>query len=203
MSEKSKRAWGTSFRLGIGAIALVAAAMAQGPVWAKAATLTASELNSELEGGYRVASGDKLRITVFDEPTLTGEYQVGVGGGLSVPLIDEVACNGLTPEQIASAISTKLKEGGYVLVPVVSVEILEHRPFYILGEVKTPGEYPYKGNLTFEQAVAIAGGFTPRANHGAIMLKREDWPNERKVKIDGHALKIAPGDTIRVTESFF
>lgn len=163
----------------------------------------ASQINSELKAGYHVAAGDKLRVTVFDEPSLTGEYVIGVGGELSLPLIDAIPAGGQTPTTLAQLITEKLKAGGYVLTPRVAVEIIAHRPFYILGEVKQPGEYPYSGDLTFEQAVARAGGFTPRANRRVIEMRRQDWSASQRVKLDGQALKIAPGDTITVRESFF
>ena len=181
----------------IGATAPVTAATARSPVQ------LASDLNSEMDHGYHVAAGDKLRVTVFGEPTLTGEYPVGVGGDLSLPLIDAIAAEGDTPKQVAKLITNALTAGGYVLDPRVAVEILEHRPFYILGEVKNPGEYPYNGDMTFEQAVARAGGFTPRANRHLISLRRQQWPAEQRVKLDGVALKIEPGDTIKVSEALF
>lgn len=189
--------------LAIFGFVMVSAMLLQAPASARADTITVEELNSQLQAGYRVAAGDKLSITVFDEPALTGEYQIGVDGALSMPLIDELPSIGLSAEQIETNVANSLKDGGYVLVPRVSVEIIAHRPFYILGEVREPGEYPYNGNLTFEQSVALAGGFTPRANRKTIMIRREGWTEERRVRMDGQVLKIAPGDTIRIKESFF
>jgi polysaccharide export outer membrane protein len=168
-----------------------------------ARVVSVGQLNSELGGGYHVAAGDNLRVTVFDEPTLTGEYLIGVGGELSLPLIDAIAADGKSTRELARIISEKLKAGGYVLAPRVAVEITKHRPFYILGEVKKPGEYPYSGDLTFEQAVASAGGFTPRANHRMITIRREGLSEQLRVRLESDALKIAPGDTITVRESFF
>jgi polysaccharide biosynthesis/export protein len=173
------------------------------PAMAKSPTLTAAQLNSELATGYRVAAGDRVKVTVFDEPTLTGEYLIGVGGSLSMPLISSIAVEGRNIAEIEATIAEKLKVGGYVLLPKVSVEILRHRPFYILGEVNKPGEYPYTGDLTFEQAVATAGGFTPRANRRNISLRRQGWANSQRVRLSDQALKIAPGDTISVRESIF
>jgi polysaccharide export outer membrane protein len=184
-------------------LALVAAFAVWEPATAGNRTLHASELNGQLDGGYHVAAGDKLRVTVFGEATLTGEYTIGVGGDLSLPLIESIPANQHTPKQLAQMISDSLKKGGYVLDPRVAVEILEHRPFYILGEVKAPGEYPYNGDMTFEQAVARAGGFTARANRRTVSILRQDWPRQQRVKLDGEPLKIAPGDTITVNEAFF
>lgn len=159
--------------------------------------------NSELDGGYHVADGDKLRVTVFDEAALTGAYTIGDGGVLAMPLIDSIDAHGKTTDQLAQAIAKKLKDGGYVLSPRVAVEITEHRPFYILGEVAKPGEYPYSGELTVAQAVAKAGGYTPRADKGVVQIKRQDWKTAKKIRFNSQILKVAPGDTITVPEAFF
>ncbi|WP_338468414.1 polysaccharide biosynthesis/export family protein [Novosphingobium sp. ZN18A2] len=165
--------------------------------------MSAQSANSELTDGYRLASGDKVKVNVFDVTALTGEYQVGDGGVLSMPLIQPINVKGMTTLRLADAISQELKAGGYVLTPRVSVEIVEHRPFYILGEVEKPGEYPYSGELTLDQAIAMAGGFTARANKSVVRLKRADWPNARRIRLGDMALKIAPSDTITVEEAFF
>lgn len=159
--------------------------------------------NQDLTQGYQVASGDKLRVTVFDEPNLTGEYEIGVDGELSLPLIEAIPAAGVTTSKMSELIATKLKEGGYVLAPRVSVEIILHRPFFILGEVVKPGEYSYSGDLTLDQAVAKAGGYTARAEKKAITLRRQQWASARRVKLDSTPLKIAPGDTITIQEAFF
>lgn len=174
-----------------------------GSLHAGAPLVSAEKINADLVAGYQVAPGDKLRITVFDEAALTGDYEVGDDGAVAFPLIDPVRATGLTTSGLAKAISEELVRGGYVLVPRVAIEITEHRPFYILGEVTTPGEYPYSGNLTLNQAVAKAGGFTARANKRVVKLQRQSSAGAIKVKLDGTPLKIAPGDTIIVQEAFF
>ncbi|CCA91959.1 MULTISPECIES: polysaccharide biosynthesis/export family protein [unclassified Novosphingobium] len=177
--------------------------LATAPAQAGLPLRSAQEANAGLVSGYQVSTGDKLRITVFDEPTLTGDYEVGDDGAVAFPLIDPVDVNGLTTSELAKAISTRLQKGGYVLVPKVAVEVTEHRPFYILGEVTKPGEYPYSGELTLNQAVAKAGGFTARANKRVIKLQRQSAQVATRIKLDGTPLKIAPGDTIIIQESFF
>jgi len=162
-----------------------------------------SQVNAGLTEGYQIAGGDKLKITVFDEPTLTGDYEVSLDGDLSLPLIGPVNAAGMTSDTLSEAISTTLREGGYVLSPRVAVEILEHRPFFILGEVKAPGEYPYVGKLTLEQAVAKAGGFSARADKRTIILLRQGWSSPKRIKLGGTPLMIAPGDTVTVQEAFF
>lgn len=166
-------------------------------------TATVAELNRDLPGAYRITAGDKLKITVFDEANLTGEYLVGLGGELSMPLIGSIDVRNLQGVAVADVIAARLKEGGYVLSPRVSVEILSHRPFYILGEVNKPGEYPHSSGMTLEQAVAMAGGYTRRANTKSVVLKRSSWSQSERVRLDKSALEIAPGDTITVRESFF
>ena len=165
--------------------------------------VSVAQVNQGLTEGYRVGAGDKLRVTVFDEPTLTGDYEIGVGGELSLPLLEAIPVGDMTVDAISTIVEEKLAEGGYVLAPRVSVEIVEHRPFFILGEVQTPGEYPYNGDLTLEQAVAKAGGYTPRADKGSVILRRQDWTESKRVKLDGPSMRVAPGDTITVQEAFF
>lgn len=173
-----------------------------GYAWA-GTSLTVEESNRGLASGYQVAAGDKLRITVFDEPTLTGDYQIGDDGAVAFPLIEPVRATGLNTAELADTISRELQKGGYVLVPRVAIEVTEHRPFYILGEVAKPGEYPYSGELTLNQAVAKAGGFTARANKRVVKLQRQSSSAAARIKLDGTPLKIAPGDTIIVQEAFF
>ena len=166
-------------------------------------TDTIASVNQSVTRGYRITAGDNLRVTIFDEPELTGEYSVGDGGTLALPLIDAINAGGLTSIELTELIASRYRAGGYVLAPRVAVEVLEQRPFYILGEVGEPGEYPYSGTITLEQAIAIAGGYTPRADRGWVILRREDWDTARLLRLDGTALRIAPGDTITVRESFF
>lgn len=159
--------------------------------------------NASIAEGYRVGAGDKLKITVFDEETLSGEYEVGDGGSIALPLIETIEADNKTANEISGMIAQKLVGGGFVLDPRVAVEIITYRPFFILGEVAEPGEYPYSGGLTLEQAIAKAGGYTPRAEKRRIELRRHHWNSARQVELDGQSLQIAPGDTITVLESFF
>ena len=165
--------------------------------------MSVADANSALVQGYRIAGGDKVRVAVFDEPSLTGDFDIGLDGGLSLPLVGTIAAEGKSPEQLSNEIAGALSAGGYVLNPRVSVDVAQHRPFYILGEVQTPGEYPYVGDLTVEQAIAKAGGYTPRAARSEIVLRRADWPEARRIRLGTIPLLIGPGDTIRVEEAFF
>jgi polysaccharide export outer membrane protein len=167
------------------------------------ALVSVSEANAGLTQGYRIAGGDKLKVTVFDEPTLSGEFGVGLDGSLTLPLIAAVKASGRTTDELVTRISTALAQGGYVLSPHVSVEVTQHRPFYILGEVNAPGEYPYIGDLTVDQAIAKAHGYSARAKKSEVVLRRQGWEEGKRVRLDTAPLLIAPGDTITVEEAFF
>lgn len=169
-----------------------------------APSMTVEQANASVATGNNLGAGDRVKVTVFDEPSLSGEFDVGLDDELVMPLVSAIEVGGMSTDQLAGVISAKLIEGGYVLDPIVSVEILSHRPFYILGEVKQPGEYPVVGMLTLDQAIAKAGGYTPRASKGYVILKRISWDGGRRIQVDaGSTLKIAPGDTISVPEAFF
>nr|WP_256364150.1 polysaccharide biosynthesis/export family protein [Brevundimonas sp. LM2] len=153
------------------------------------------------DGDYRLGSADKVRITVFGEPTLTGEFVVGPAGDLSLPLIGSVAASGLTTMEVGQAIQLKLASG-YLRDPQVSIDVLTYRPFYILGEVNQPGEYPFSARLTVINAVATAKGFTYRANQGRVFIKSAGSQVEREVPLTSDLL-VQPGDTLRFGERYF
>lgn len=192
---------GAAMRVGTMAFAL-AACLAACASTARPPAMSVAEANAQVRQDYALAAGDKLKVTVFDEPNLTGEYQVGAGGDLALPLIDAIGAEGRSAEELAAEIASKLAEGGYVLEPRVAVEVLQYRPIYVLGEVGRPGEYPYSNELTFLQAVAKAGGFTPRADKGSVVLQRAGAA-ERLVELGPAPLMVAPGDTVIVREAFF
>ncbi len=152
---------------------------------------------------YTLAPGDKLRITVFGEETLTGEYGVTGSGDVSFPLVGNIKVAGRTVEDLQTELTTKLG-GGYLEDPRVSAEIINYRPFYILGEVSRPGQYDFAVGLTIQQAVAAAGGFTYRANSKKVYLKRATDTREMLVDLrETPSFPVRPGDTIRVGERFF
>src|SRR5450631_2991836 len=114
------------------------------------------------DAAYRLDAGDKLRVLVYGQEGLTNTYAVDAGGSITMPLIGAVRARGLTPAELAASVTAHLKKG-YLREPYVAAEVESYRPFFILGEVAAPGQYPYVPNLTVESAVAIAGGFAPRA----------------------------------------
>lgn len=150
---------------------------------------------------YKLGSGDKLRVITFGEEDLTGEFFVDGSGKASLPLIGQVQAAGLTIGQFQKEVETALANG-YLKDPRVSVEVLTYRPYYILGEVNKPGEYPYSNGLTVMNAVATANGFTYRANDKKVFIKRADANAEKEYPLTS-TLLVAPGDTIRIAERYF
>ncbi len=150
---------------------------------------------------YRVGSGDNLRITVFGQEDLSGEFLVDGSGFLSMPLIGEVKAGGLTVREVEQAIVKKLKPD-YLKNPSVSIGVLNYRPFYIIGEVKKPGSYPYVSGMTVVNAIALAGGYTYRARENKVLITRARSA-ERKKQRANHDTAVLPGDVIEVPERFF
>jgi polysaccharide export outer membrane protein len=150
---------------------------------------------------YSLDSGDKLRIVVFGQEGLTNSYIVDAGGNINMPLIGTVPARGVSTQKLASLISTRLKQG-YVREPHVSVEVETYRPFFILGEVNNPGQYPYVANMTAEKAVAIAGGFSPRASKSKVELTRNAPGQQMHGQVPLN-YPLRPGDTVVVKERWF
>ena len=150
---------------------------------------------------YRLDSGDQVRITVYGEPELSGQFQLDGQGVIQMSLISEVDAQNKTVRELQRDIEAKLRDG-YIREPQVSVEVITYRPYYILGEVNNPGEYPYTSGLTVMNAVASAGDFTYRADKKKILMKSEDSPEEREVDLT-LSTPVRPGDTIRIRERFF
>ena len=152
---------------------------------------------------YRLAPGDKLRVIVFGEETLTGEYVLTSAGNLSFPLVGNIPASRRTVEELQTALGQALSDG-YVNDPRVSIQVVSFRPFFILGEVNRPGEYPVSTGLTIQQAVASAGGYTYRANSRRVFLKRANETQERLVDLRAQPnLIVRAGDTIRIAERHF
>jgi polysaccharide biosynthesis/export protein len=146
---------------------------------------------------YRLGPGDQVRVTVFNEPELTGPFTVGSQGTIAYPLVGAIRAGGLTVTEFSTALQTAL--GTYVRNPSVSVEVTNYRPFFILGEVQRPGTYPYSASLTVLNAVATAGGFTYRANRGRVFIRHANENVERSYRLTV-ATPVLPGDTVRIGE---
>lgn len=175
------------------------------PVAAEAAGPGAggAEANSAqaLAQNYRLGPGDRLRVIVFQEPDLSGEFEVDSAGMVSLPLIEAINAQGMTIREFQDAVASKLS-AGYLVNPRVSAEVLNYRPFYITGEVNRPGEYPYVAGMNILKAIAMAGGYTYRANTKRIYLTRAKSGEELMVEPAPETI-IMPGDFIRVPERFF
>ncbi len=152
-------------------------------------------------GNYVLGPNDRVRLKVYGEPDIAGEYEIDSNGQVSVPLAGHIGAAGLTTKQLERSIASALAKG-IVRDPRVNVEIALYRPYYILGEVKKGGEYPYRLGLTVMDAVASAGGFTYRANENKVFLRRSGAGVEEVYALDAPIL-IFPGDNIRIPERYF
>lgn len=150
---------------------------------------------------YRLGVTDKVRIVVYNETTLSGEFPISADGSISFPLIGNVAAIGRTTSELAREIETRLADG-LLRDPKVSIDVSSFRPFYILGEVTKPGEYPYAVGLSVLNAVATAQGFTYRADKKKVYIRSVDQDGEKQQKLDSSTM-VKPGDTIRIGERFF
>jgi polysaccharide biosynthesis/export protein len=153
------------------------------------------------EQPYTVGSGDRLRVIVFGQDSLSNSYSVDASGQISLPLIGLVPVNGLTTAEIQRAIEARLRNG-FLREPRVSAEIEAYRPFFILGEVTTAGQYPFVNGMTVQTAVAIAGGFTPRAAQSYAVLTRVQDGQQMVGEVD-ISQPLRPGDTVQIRERFF
>ncbi len=185
---------------GGGAIAALRASLTNSPrnVYAAATPVAyAASAPSPHDAPYHLDAGDKLRVVVYGQEGLTNTYAIDAGGAITMPLIGAVPARGRTPAGLAAEISAKLRNG-YIREPSVAVEVEAYRPFFILGEVAAPGQYPYVPNMSVESAVAIAGGFSPRAKRDSVTVTHNA---SRTVVPLG--TPISPGDTILVGERWF
>ena len=167
----------------------------------EAASAAAPESQGITTGEYRLGTGDKVRVVVFNEPSLSGEYQVDDSGVISLPLAGTLKVAGQTTREVERMLTQKLK-GGFVRDPKVSAEVANYRPFYVIGEVEKPGEFPYRNGLSILAAGAIAGGFTYRASRSKVFIKRASEQFERELPMSPATL-VLPGDVIRVPERYF
>jgi polysaccharide export outer membrane protein len=150
---------------------------------------------------YVLGPNDRVRLKVYGEPDIAGEYEIDSNGQISVPLAGHIKAAGLTTKQLERSIASALSKG-IVRDPRVNVEVALYRPYYILGEVKKSGEYPYRLGLTVMDAIASAGGFTYRANENKVYLRRSGAGSEEIYALDAPIL-VFPGDNIRIPERYF
>ena len=157
--------------------------------------------HQSIEQPYRLDSGDRLKVVVFGEEGLTNSYAVDKAGFVALPLVGEVPARGRSPEQVRQEITQRLAEG-YLNKPDVTVQVEQYRPFFIMGEVATGGQYTYVPGMTVQNAIAVAGGYTPRAEQDSMDVTRESGGQiltGRMVPTD----PLMPGDTVYVRERWF
>jgi polysaccharide export outer membrane protein len=147
---------------------------------------------------YSLAAGDQLQIVVFRQPDLSGQFALDGEGYLALPLLGEIAANGLTTRQLEDELEIRLKAADFLISPQVGVQLATYRSFYVLGEVGTPGSYEYRDGLTVINAVALAGGYTARADRSGVTIGRGECGFDTLV--DG---LVNPGDVVTVAERFF
>ena len=151
--------------------------------------------------GYTLGPGDQLRLTVFRHEDLSGEFELDGEGYFAMPLIGEILAGGMTARVLETELESRLENEGYLVGPQVSVEVLNYRPFYIIGEVNNPGSYQYVSGMNVVNAVALAGGFTYRADQDDIIITRGGSNGE---EMDAQITsEVLPGDIIEITERFF
>lgn len=171
-----------------------------GPLNGEAGTVVPHEAIAP-QGPYLLDTGDRLRVVVYGQDGLTNAYAVDATGNITMPLIGSLRAAGRSTQTLGTEIAAKLR-GGYIRDPSVSVEVETYRPFFIMGEVTAGGQFPYVSGMTVQNAVAIAGGFTPRANRWNIEVTR---------KVNGQLYRadvppthpLMPGDTVVIRERWF
>jgi polysaccharide export outer membrane protein len=188
------------------AVGLVAACSSSSPPpalpeAAGAGTAAAGGALIEDISGYKLGPGDALRVNVFRHEDLSGEFSLDGEGYFALPLVGEILGGGRTARQLESEIEVALKSGGYLIDPQVSIEVLNYRPFYIIGEVNQPGSFEYVNGMTVINAVALAGGYTYRADQDDIIISRGGSNGPRIQALPD--TEVLPGDIIEVTERFF
>lgn len=147
---------------------------------------------------YSLGSGDRLGIIIFRHPDLSGEFALDGEGYLALPLLGEIAAGGLTTRQLEEAIETQLKADDLLVSPHVGVQVVTYRSFYVLGEVGAPGSYEYQNGITVINAVALAGGYTPRADQSSATIGRGDC----RLATQADTF-VKPGDILTIAERFF
>jgi polysaccharide export outer membrane protein len=165
-------------------------------------SVTVTALRQTDETAYRLGSGDKLRVTVFNETDLSGEFEVDGMGYVRLPLIGQIEAAGLSAYQLEERITEAFLDGKYLLSPRVNVEVTTYRPFYIIGEVAKPGEYAFVNAMTAPNAIALAGGYTDRAVEETVYIRHQGDAREAEVPADA-STRIRPGDVVRVDRSTY
>ncbi len=151
---------------------------------------------------YFLEPGNRIRITVFNQQNLSGDFQLDPGGSISLPLIGSVSATGVTARGFGQRLEERMKRDGYLLDPRVAVDVMTFNPFYVMGEVRGPGEFPYSMGMTVLSAIARAGGYDYRGRQGDVILVRTINSEQKEYRANERT-PILPGDIIRVLERNF
>lgn len=171
------------------------------PTLAPAALAQQEAADGPVTENYRLGAGDRIRVNVFNQADLTGEYTLDGAGRLSMLLIGQVEAAGKTASELEVSIVEALRPD-YLVNPRVTVQVLTYRPFYIIGEVNSAGDYPYVDGMTYLNAIAIAGGYTFRAKQDIVYVIRAGDPEDEEARLPVSD-RVQPGDIIRVDERMF
>jgi protein involved in polysaccharide export with SLBB domain len=153
------------------------------------------------DSDYKLGTGDKVRVTVYGEEDLSGEFQIDATGMVRLPLVGQIKAGGLTAHDLEGGITTALANG-YLKQPRVSIEVTTYRPFYVVGEVMKPGQYPFANGMTASSAIALAGGYSGKAVTSVVYIRHQGETSEQRVAT-GDALEIRPGDVVRINSTAF
>lgn len=150
----------------------------------------------------RTQAGDKIKLVVYGEDKMSGDYEIDSNGLIQVPLLGAVRAAGMTKKEIETSVAARLRSSQILINPVVTVDVASSRPIYVMGEVEKPGEYTFRNGLNVLSAVAVAGGFTYRASKSTVLVKRagEKGLTEYKLSPD---IPVYPGDLVSVPERYF
>jgi polysaccharide export outer membrane protein len=151
---------------------------------------------------YHLGSGDQVHVNVFNQANLSGDFAIDGGGFIALPLLGPLDAGGKTPRELEEFIAGELSRGGFLVDPKVAIQVTQFRPYYILGEVSSPGAYPYTTGLTVRNAVATAKGFTYRANSRRVFIQHAGETEEFLYELTP-STPVRPGDTVRIPERHF
>ncbi len=172
-----------------------------GPLAAQQTAETALPPLGASDVTYRLGAGDRLKISVFNQAELSGDFQLDGDGRFSMPLIGVVEAGGLTPAELEALLVSRFKPD-FLVNPRVFIQVVNYRPYYLVGEALGTGAFPYVAGMTYLKAIAIAGGFTYRAKQDYVYVVRADDPKQQEIKLSVEE-KVQPGDIIRVAERLF
>ncbi|WP_246661595.1 polysaccharide biosynthesis/export family protein [Tardiphaga sp. vice304] len=187
--------------LGVAGLCLILTSMPGGLRLSTPAMAQSKQAAEATSASYTLAPTDRIRLKVYGEADISGEYEIDSSGYASIPLAGRIRAGGLTTGQLERSITAALSKG-IVRDPRVNIEMALYRPYYILGEVKKAGEYPYRIGMTILDAVASAGGLSYRANENKVFLRRSGGNTEEVYPLDA-PVRVFPGDNIRIPERYF